>query len=72
MTDYVQQQLKSHRRRASDSVIAAAGSVVFPADIHIFVDEHIYNHFGNPGIMALPQERHLANITYSPYSSFST
>ena len=67
MRNYVQQQLKSHRRRRVSSVIAAAGSVLFPPDIHIFVDQHIYNHFGNPGITPLPQERHLVNMTSEPY-----
>jgi len=68
MRDYVHQQLKSHHRRASsDSVISVAGSVLFPADIHLFVDDHIYTHFGNPGIMSLPQERHLVNLTSEPY-----
>ena len=67
MRDYVHQQLKSHHRRASNSVISAAGSVLFPADIHLFVDDHIYTHFGNPGIMSLPQERHLVNLTSEPY-----
>ena len=76
MRGYVQQQLKSYRRRgisssrgrrASSTAIAAAHSVSLPSDMNVVVDEHICNHFGNPWITSLPQERHLVNLTAEPY-----
>ena len=53
--------------RAESAVTSDAGSVSFPSDIHVFVDEHIYNQFGHPGVLPLPQERHLMNMIAEPY-----